>query len=94
MDQSGNSEKQFAKNELCHEENFLRKVLTKKFPLCEKYDPFANVELVKFIYSLSSECRNDMVYERVLKKLDDFFTSSRGPEQGYHSVGRRRLMIL
>lgn len=72
MDQSDNAEKLVARNELCHEENFLRRVLTKKFPFCEKYDPFANVELVKFIYSLSADCRNDRIYERTLKKLDSF----------------------
>jgi len=71
-DQSGDAEKLVARNELCHEENFLRRVLTKNFPFCKKYDPFANVELVKFIYSLSAECRNDIIYERALKKLDDF----------------------
>ena len=89
MDQSGNAEKLVARNELCHEENFLRRVLTKNFPFCNKYDPFANVELVEFIYSLSAECRNDIIYERTLKKLDDFLYDLPWARTGFSFSGRK-----
>ncbi len=61
-----------AQNELDMHENYMRRMLTKRFSFCHKYDPFANVDLVKFVYSLSPKYRNIKCYQYLLQNIDQF----------------------
>lgn len=70
-DLSSSSVKKVAINELDMHENYMRRMLTKRFPYCEKHDPFTSSKLVEFVYSLSADCRNSKVYELLLGQLDE-----------------------
>ena len=71
-DGSKQNTKRTAIIELDMHENCLRRMLTKRFKFANKYIPFAYVDLVKFVYSLSPNCRNDKIYSYLLKKIDKF----------------------
>ena len=71
-DRSAENVKKIAINELDMHENYMRRMLTKRFKYCTKYDPFINEELVGFVYSLSAECRTSRVYEHILRDLDEY----------------------
>lgn len=64
--------KAVAQNELDMHENYMRRMLTKRFKFCNKYDPFANIDLVKFMYSLSPKCRNIKCYKHLLQNINQF----------------------
>jgi asparagine synthase (glutamine-hydrolysing) len=71
-DCSGSAVKQIAIRELNGHENYMRRMLTKRFKYCKKYDPFTDIHLVTFAYSLSPICRNDNIYAHILKRVDRY----------------------
>ena len=71
-DRSKQEVKAIAINELDMHENYMRRMLTKRFRFCKKYDPYTNNGLVQFVYSISPVCRNDKVYAHILEQTDRF----------------------
>jgi len=61
-----------AQSELDMHENYMRRMLTKRFKYCHKYDPFTNPKLAEFVYSLDPKCRTDETYDYLLKQIDPF----------------------
>ena len=64
--------KRIAILELSAHENYMRRMLSKQFKYCKKYDPFVDIPLVSFVYSLSPTCRNNSVYAHLLKRIDRY----------------------
>ncbi|MEM7082342.1 MAG: asparagine synthase-related protein [Pseudomonadota bacterium] len=77
-----------AVNELDMNENYLRRMLTKRFAHCHKYDPFCYPPLAEFVYSLDVVNRTDDVYRHLLKNLDPFLHDYPWARTGVSFSGR------
>jgi len=71
-DASPRAVKAIAQNELDQHENYMRRMLTKNFRYCHKYDPFTDPSLVKYVYSIDARDRTSLPYKDLLRSLDHF----------------------
>ena len=87
-DHSNQNVHRIAINELDRHENYMRRMLTKRFKYCNKYDPFTYEDLVIFVYSLSVQCRTTNVYKYLLSELDHYLVELPCANTGISFSGR------